>query len=423
MKRFFILIVLLSITFTLQYFAQAPAREKQKIKNFGSSLTRKPEENLNRKQEKKKNEADDDIIRIDTNLVVVDCLIIDKKGNLIEGLKKDDFIITEDDQPQEIQTFTLGNDAKLPRSIVLIIDYSSSQLPFIENSIEAAKLLVDKLNPNDLMAIVTDDVELITQFTSDKIKLKKDLDSLRKDALSKRFGKSMQFSSLYAVLNEMFDDEDIRPIILFQTDGDQIFNLRGGIEHLALQQMNKKDATFRSLYPVNFSFNELIQKLEKSRATIYSIFPGFRRIGLSEEEKKERIKAEQEARKTAFEKLYGKRIQTTPPQPTGRFAEYQKIREDLIKKYYPNGLPDVQDAMFNLSSLSGGWIDFLEKPEDADVVYSRILSEINTRYIIGFAPTNETKDGKKRTVKIEVKNHPEYIVWGRKSYFAPLPDQ
>lgn len=49
----------------------------------------------------------------------------------------------------------------VPRTIVLIIDYSGSQLPFIKNSVAAAKVLVDKLGPKDLMAIVTDDVELL----------------------------------------------------------------------------------------------------------------------------------------------------------------------------------------------------------------------------------------------------------------------
>lgn len=410
---------LVLISLCLSLFAQTTERKKPKIKDFGSSLSRKPEDNLNQKREKNEKEAeDDDIIRIDTNLVVADCLVLDKKGNAIYGLKQEDFIITEDEQPQEIQTFTLGDDTKIPRSIVLIIDYSGSQLPYIERSVEAAKLLVDKLLPNDLMAIVTDDVEIISQFTSDKTKLKKELESLKKDALSRKFGKSMQFSSLYAVLNEMFDEEDVRPIILFQTDGDQFHNLKGGIGQLIIPN----SPAFLERLP-NFSFNDLLQKVEKSRATIYTIVPGIRRLGLSEEEKKEKIKIEAENYRKFYEKFYGRPLPTVPPQNIRpELAEMIKKREEIIKQRYPNGMPDIQEILFGLSKVAGGWIDFLEKPEDADGVYSRILSEINTRYIIGFAPTNETKDGKRRSVKIEVKNHPEYTVWGRKTYIAPLPD-
>ena len=59
---------------------------------------------------------------------------------------------------------------------MLIIDYSSSQFPFIETSIAAAKALVDKLPSSDSMATVTDDVEVIQDFTRDKQKLKSKLD-------------------------------------------------------------------------------------------------------------------------------------------------------------------------------------------------------------------------------------------------------
>jgi hypothetical protein len=51
-------------------------------------------------------------------------------------------------------------------------------LPYLDNSVKAAKLLVDKLGPKDMMAIVTDDVELIQEFTTDKKKLKEKLDKL-----------------------------------------------------------------------------------------------------------------------------------------------------------------------------------------------------------------------------------------------------
>jgi hypothetical protein len=44
---------------------------------------------------------------------------------------------------------------------------------------------------------------------------------------------------------------------------------------------------------------------------------------------------------------------------------------------------------------------------------------MNQRYLIGYYPTNLEQDGKRRDVKIEVKGHPDYIVVGRKSYFAP----
>jgi VWFA-related protein len=371
-------------------------------------LNRKPDENRNSENSKTES-ADEDVIRIETNLVVLDCLVADAKGNVITGLKPEDFTISENGQTQQIESFTLGNDAKIPRSIVLVIDYSGSQKPYIDRSVEAAKLLVDKLRPNDLMAIVTDDVEIVSQFSADKQKLKKELDSLKKNIgfMSINIGESRQFSALYAVLNEMFDETDVRPIVVFQTDGDELTFLSdqfGSLIYPRPQQRSRK---------TSFSTTELFNLTDKSRASIFSVFVGPKLLGLSELEKE----TKRDRERLRYYR-YWKIDPTKMPPPNAwqiKNANEIKLR---IKQYYPNGLPDPQEFMSNLSQRTGGWIEFLEEPEQADGIYNRILAELNTRYIIGYNPTNETKDGARRTVKIEVKNHPDYKVLGKTSYIA-----
>src|SRR5207248_2313073 len=155
-------------------------------------------------------------------LVVSNVLVLDDKGRAVEGLKGNDFMITEDGVPQRISHFSLGDDKDVNRSIVLLFDYSNSILPYIETSAAAAKNLVDQLGPKDRMAIVTDDVELLVDFTSDKARLRETIDFLAANTRSGHAGRSAQFSALLATLRELFDEEDIRPIIIFQTDGDQI---------------------------------------------------------------------------------------------------------------------------------------------------------------------------------------------------------
>jgi hypothetical protein len=78
-----------------------------------------------------------------------------------------------------------------------------------------------------------------------------------------------------------------------------------------------------------------------------------------------------------------------------------------------------QTAMMIVARASGGFTESLETPDQADAIYARILNDINNRYLIGYYPKNATRDGKRRTVKIEVRGHSEYIIWGRKTYFAP----
>jgi hypothetical protein len=62
-------------------------------------------------------------------------------------------------------------------------------------------------------------------------------------------------------------------------------------------------------------------------------------------------------------------------------------------------------------------------PSQASEIYARIFSDINRRYVVGYYPTNKQHDGKRRKINIEVKGHPEYLVMGRKSYYAPSAEQ
>jgi hypothetical protein len=72
-----------------------------------------------------------------------------------------------------------------------------------------------------------------------------------------------------------------------------------------------------------------------------------------------------------------------------------------------------------VAKSTGAWAEFLEEPDQADEIYSRVLQNIERRYVLGYYPSNRTRDGKRRSVSVEVRNHPEYNVVGRKSYLAP----
>ncbi len=148
--------------------------------------------------------SDESVIRVDTDLVVAEFDVRDKKGKRVVGLDGPDFRIEEDGVEQAIEVFSYGKGSSINRSIILIIDYSQSQLPYIETSIEAAKVLVDMLEPNDRMALVTDDVELLLDFSSNKVALKEQLDNLKFRTLRGQVGKSRQLTALYAAVSELF---------------------------------------------------------------------------------------------------------------------------------------------------------------------------------------------------------------------------
>jgi len=426
-------------------YPQAPVREKPKLKDFGSSLKKL-------KWDPQKNQAvstvdathngtnDDDVVRIETSLVVSDVLVTDKQGRPQRNLKPTDFTITEDGVPQQVGLFTLGDDANLSRSIVLIIDYSRSQFPYLSDSIEAAKTLVDKLGPYDQMAIVTDDVEVLAGFTSNRRDLKKALDSLiEKTRGSKgrlgfgkrppQFGRSAQFSALMATLNEAFDDEDQSPVIVFQTDGDEIEYLRNSIivhevpkglspdlQREVQEQIEQQKALQRSQM-TEFSLDDVFRAVEKSRATIYPIIPRTRLLGLSEDEQIRRLTAEDErAVETWASAASSSKLKSILQ------ARYEERQKKLTKEIWEARLDQelkVQEALVELAKLSGGWAEFLETKSQTAEIYNRIVQDLNQRYIIGYYPTNKAHDGKRRRISITVNGHPDYQITSRKSYYAP----
>ncbi len=380
--------------------------EKPRIKNFGSSLKSKKSEKENKT--KNENADDEDVLRVETAIVINDILVLNQKGVVVKGLKKEDFIITEDGAAQAIESLSPGN-AAIPRSIVLVIDYSGSLLPYIETSVEAAKVLVDTLKPPDRMAIVTDDVELLTDFTRDKKLLKEKLDSLKSNALVKKIGRSAQFSALYGVLTELFSEEDTRRIVIFQTDGDELGRLKGN--RVLPPESNPRRPLPIEASERNFSLKDILTAAEKSRATVYTIYPGFRLIGFSANEQIERTRKEWEYRYNFIAQMTNKTLSSNPAKDQ-RFVIISA--SDILKR---------QLVLAGLAKYTGGWAEFLETPEQAGDIYTRILSGIESRYVIGYYPTNEARDGKRRKVKIEVRGHPEYIIWGRKTYFAPEPEK
>ncbi len=370
---------------------------RPRLRTFGSTLSRLPGQKTIRTDENSGTGID--VVRVDTDLVVSDVLVLNPEGRIVSGLAKEDFIVKEDSNLQQVASFSLGDSKDIPRSIVLIIDYSGSQLPYIKTSVEAAKMLVDKLNPKDRMALVTDDVKLLVGFTSDKNLLKAELESLKTRALSGEIGTSYQYDALMATLNELFDNEDMRSIVIFQTDGDQLDSLKD-------QRLTNQFAL-----PRKYSLQDIINEAERARVTVYSVISGVKFAGVPEEEIVQRARADWENRQNANNEI--RRARNLPLVPSNAI-----VRTDGWLRGYAGSWLRTQMALAGVSKLTGAWAEFLEQPSQADEIYTRILKNIELRYVIGYYPSNRARDGKRRKVQIEVRNHPEYVVVGQRSYFA-----
>ena len=110
----------------------------------------------------------DDVIRINTDLVVFDAQVVDKKtGKVFGGLKREDFEIYEENIKQQIAYFSQD---QLPLSVLLVLDVSRSLRPIIEQVGEGANNALRQLKPEDEVAVMAfaDYPKLLQGFTKDR---------------------------------------------------------------------------------------------------------------------------------------------------------------------------------------------------------------------------------------------------------------
>src|SRR6201988_3024746 len=154
---------------------------------------------------------EDAVVRVKSNLVNIDVIVKDKKGKYISDLKAEDFVITENGQPQKIEFFdaplSKTNTAKpgetvveatstatpttAPRNYVsLVLDSQNTDLSNLKQVREGAiRYVREQVTDADVVAIlsVTNGLRMLQPFTQDKAKLIATLENLGTGADSKGF--------------------------------------------------------------------------------------------------------------------------------------------------------------------------------------------------------------------------------------------
>ena len=120
----------------------------------------------------------DDILKIDTGFVRLDVTVIDQNNTPINDLKKENFTVLENKVPQLIDSVSTEEAAI---SFGLVLDTSSSMRSKLFTVKEAARGLLNQLKPEDegFLAEFNYNTQLVHNFTVDKSKLQKSMDTLR----------------------------------------------------------------------------------------------------------------------------------------------------------------------------------------------------------------------------------------------------
>ncbi|MCC6329648.1 MAG: VWA domain-containing protein [Acidobacteria bacterium] len=112
-------------------------------------------------------QGDDPVIKIDSATVLLNATILDTEGNVVSGLRREQFSVFENGRKQEISYFST---AETPFAGVILIDTSGSMEARLSMARSAAITFLDGLRTDDNVAVYrfASKVELVQEFSGSR---------------------------------------------------------------------------------------------------------------------------------------------------------------------------------------------------------------------------------------------------------------
>jgi Ca-activated chloride channel family protein len=97
-------------------------------------------------------DQDDDVVRVNAELVILNATVLDKDGRFVSGLRRADFRVFEDGQEQKLTAFTAE---ETPFAAAILLDTSGSMESRLTLGRSAAIRFLDGLRDEDVAAVYT----------------------------------------------------------------------------------------------------------------------------------------------------------------------------------------------------------------------------------------------------------------------------
>ena len=180
-------------------------------------------------------------IKLNVPLVNVDVLVTTKSGQFVPGLKKDNFRLFEDGEPQQITNF---NVSQAPITAVLLVEFASTRYSFMLEALQASYAFANTLRKDDWIAVTYYDMQphILADFTQDKKAVYGALNQLRIPG----FAETNLFDALYDTLDRLDRVEGKKYIILITTGFDSFSKLT--LDKITKKIRDTKDVT---IFPIS----------------------------------------------------------------------------------------------------------------------------------------------------------------------------
>jgi len=311
-------------------------------------------------------------------LINVTTTVTDANGRFVPGLRQDDFVVYEDNEPQQITHFS---SERVPVSLGIALDTSSSMMgEKIESARNALdRFLYDLLDPQDEIFLYqfSNDPNLLQGWTTDRQKLSRALNR------ATPHGGTAMYDAVSEAIPLVQQGQFRKKALVVISDG------------------NDTSSTTR--------LRDVQQQIRESEALVYAVGidcsssgPGRRRSGSFFEQRRPPIPLP-----FPFPVPGGRGGWPRPtPQPPNQPGGWTSPCSDPVNVA----------ALRDLTDDSGGRTELIREARDLDPATSNIADELSKQYYLGY-PSAGKKDGRWHAIKVEVRNH-NYRVRARRGYVA-----
>jgi VWFA-related protein len=387
--------------------------------------------------------------RTEVNYVEEDVRVVDRQGNFVKGLKREDFQLFEDNKPQKINTFGLvdipptplrkplfagrdelpiepdvsSNEQVLDGRLYLILldDYHVAPLRTQNVRNLARRFVMEKLGANDSAAVVTTSglTKASQDFTQNRHRLLQAIDNFVGQKLpSATLNKIDQRVQQQA--DEQNSDAGVQPITP---------------ENMATEDMEAPERMFKARAALNSlrTIAEWMSAIQGRRKAIiyisegvdynvYDMFTGadpsafnFENFNMVQQETWDTISAASRSN-----------VQIYPVDPRGLTNMAQENIEItglplLALHLGPETLvQELETSQMNLRQLAEetGGVAAVGS-NDMNKAFDRIVQENSSYYVLGYYPTNDKRDGKLRKISVKINGYSDAQITFRKRYAAP----
>ncbi|MBV9923915.1 MAG: VWA domain-containing protein [Acidobacteria bacterium] len=307
---------------------------------------------------------DEDVIPINSNLVILNVGVADQKGRALTNLSQSDFNVFEDGVKQSVVSF---EPSTAPFSLVMLLDMSGSTRNFRPTLKQSAIRFLDALSPEDRVEVVifSNQVKTLQGFTSDRRKVAFAIDQ------ADGRGDTSLYKALRRALADLSKEGKRRKAIVVLTDGLDTDERK--LDGAATAEAKTGDEAVATVKPdQSAALRSVLDSADRLGVTIYPL---------------------------ALPSADPKDLLPLTPQQAAIYSA-------------------ARTRMQTLADRTGGRIHEIRRLEDMGRLYAEVAAEMRTLYSLAYQSSNaRPRDGKWRAITVEVAR-PDAIARTRPGYYA-----